>query len=68
MGWSVEQALTEASNFGCSVPAQLEFIADFGERLGGVPGYPRMPLGDKATQDQLNATLGPDGVVLRKAN
>jgi hypothetical protein len=58
MGWTVEQALTEASNFGCSVPAQLQFIADFGERLGDVPGYPRMPLGSaEVTTDELETTL-----------
>jgi hypothetical protein len=58
MGWGVEDALVEATNFGCSTPAQLQFIADFGDRLIGFPGYPRRGLGDvRATQVELEATL-----------
>jgi len=33
MGWDVTDALTEARNFGCSVPAQQAFIESFGVHL-----------------------------------
>jgi protein-tyrosine phosphatase len=33
MGWSAADALTEAKNFGCSVPMQQAFIDAFGLRL-----------------------------------
>lgn len=32
-GWSADDALTEAKNFGCSVPMQQEFIKQFGAML-----------------------------------
>ena len=33
MGWSVADAMTEAVNFGCTVPMQQAFIEDFGAGL-----------------------------------
>jgi protein-tyrosine phosphatase len=47
MGWSAADAVTEAVNFGCSVPGQQAFIREFGVMLlaGLVPGYPLRPLG-----------------------
>jgi len=33
MGWSAADALTEAKNFGCSVPMQQAFIQAFGVML-----------------------------------
>src|SRR5579859_7771963 len=35
MGWSLDDALLEAKNFGCSIPMQLDFIGDFGRQLAG---------------------------------
>ena len=61
MGWSSADALTEAVNFGCSVPGQQAFIREFGYLLlaGSVPGpYPRLALGSvHATPAQLAATI-----------
>jgi protein-tyrosine phosphatase len=73
MGWSAADALTEAKNFGCSVPSQQAFIQTFGKlleqqdqaRIGDEPSaglalgrYPLKPLGSvKATIDELTATL-----------
>ena len=34
-GWGVEDALTEAVNFGCIVPGQQAFIREFGQSLRG---------------------------------
>ena len=60
-GWSAADALTEAVNFGCSVPGQQAFISTFGAMLqaGPVAGrYPRLPLGSvMATPAQLSATI-----------
>lgn len=41
LGATVEEALADAQNFGCSQPDQLQFIADFGRMLqaGQIPGY-----------------------------
>lgn len=62
MGWSLEGALLEAKNFGCSIPDQLDFIQDFGEQLakGGLEsaGYPREPLGShRLTAAERDATI-----------
>jgi hypothetical protein len=61
-GWSIADALTEAINFGCSVPGQQAFIREFGEMMvaGFVPGrYPLRPPGSvSATPGQLLATIG----------
>ena len=60
-GWSAADALTEAVNFGCSVPGQQAFISTFGAMLqaGPVGGrYPLLPLGSvRATPAQLSATI-----------
>jgi hypothetical protein len=49
MGWSPADAQLEARNFGCSIPDQVDFIQDLGEKLAqgdpGLVGYPRQPLG-----------------------
>ena len=62
MGWNPEDALLEARNFGCSIPDQLDFIQDFGEKLAqGDPeiiGYPREPLGSHTlTASERGATI-----------
>jgi protein-tyrosine phosphatase len=61
MGWSFPDALTEAVNFGCTVPRQQAFIREFGEMLlaGSAPGrYPLLPPGSvSATPEQLAVTL-----------
>ena len=61
MGWSSADALTEAVNFGCSVPGQQAFIREFSYLLlaGSVPGpYPRLALGSvHPTPAQLAATI-----------
>jgi hypothetical protein len=61
MGWSIDDALIEAVNFGCSVPGQQAFIREFGEmlRAGLVIGrYPLRPLGSVSpTPGQLAATV-----------
>jgi hypothetical protein len=45
LGWSAADALTEAVNFGCSVPGQQAFIREFGELLlAGGPAAGRYPL------------------------
>ena len=62
MGWSLDAALLEARNFGCSIPDQLDFIQDFGEQLGSgslaLADYPRKPLGShRLTIAERNATI-----------
>lgn len=62
MGWSPQDALMEARNFGCSIPSQLAFIQNFGDKLAqGDPemnGYPRQPLGSHApTASERSATI-----------
>lgn len=62
MGWSADDALTEAVNFGCSVPGQQAFIREYGDLLlAGGPSagrYPLLPLGSvKPTAAELAATL-----------
>ncbi len=73
MGWSAQDALTEAKNFGCSVPMQQAFIEDFARKLdaqwkardAGAPlpfpalkGYPALRPGSvRATPRELSATL-----------
>jgi hypothetical protein len=73
MGWSAADALTEAKNFGCSVPSQQAFIQAFGKllqqqdgaRIGNEPcaglafgRYPLKSLGSvKATIEELTATV-----------
>jgi protein-tyrosine phosphatase len=73
MGWSVQDALTEAKNFGCSIPMQQAFIEDFWTKLEAqykaradnsplpypaLSRYPLLPPGAvKATPQQLSATL-----------
>jgi hypothetical protein len=62
LGWSAADALTEAVNFGCSVPGQQAFIREFGELLlAGGPAagrYPLLPPGSvKPTLALLAATL-----------
>lgn len=62
MGWNAAAALAEAVNFGCSVPGQQAFIAEFGELLlagGPTAGrYPLLPPGSvMPTPAQLTATL-----------
>jgi len=66
MGWSAADALTEAKNFGCSVPMQQAFIQDFGSLLqqrdrSGAPGsgrYPLKPLGSVTPGiEELTVTL-----------
>lgn len=45
LGWSAADALTEAVNFGCSVPGQQAFILGFGQLLlAGGPAAGRYPL------------------------
>jgi protein-tyrosine phosphatase len=60
MGWSIDDAVTEAVNFGCCIPAQQAFIREFGELLqkDGVGRYPLLPLGSvAATPEQLAASV-----------
>jgi hypothetical protein len=66
MGWSDEDTVTEAKNFGCSVPMQQHFIEEFAAELAnGIAvsattprKFPLKPLGSvKATPEQLSATL-----------
>jgi hypothetical protein len=61
MGWGAADALTEAVNFGCSIPGQQAFIREFGEMLlaGPVAGrYPLLPPSSiRATPRQLAATV-----------
>jgi hypothetical protein len=62
MGWSPQDAHMEARNFGCSIPDQLDFIEDFGEKLAQgdpeITGYPRQPLGSHAlTALERSATI-----------
>jgi hypothetical protein len=60
MGWGIDDAVTEAVNFGCCIPAQQAFIREFGELLlaEGVGRYPLLPLGSvSATPEQLAATV-----------
>jgi hypothetical protein len=64
MGWDAADALVEAANFGCSPPAQLAFIREFGDTLASgllgaaVGRYPLQPLGSiRATPEQLTATV-----------
>jgi Tyrosine phosphatase family len=60
-GWGVTDALTEAINFGCIVPAQQAFIRTFADLLqaGSSAGrYPLLPLGSvRATPAELAATI-----------
>jgi hypothetical protein len=60
-GWGVEDALTEAVNFGCIVPGQQAFIREFGQslRAASLAGrYPLLPIGSvSATPAQLSATF-----------
>lgn len=59
-GWGVDDALTEAVNFGCIVPGQQAFIREFGEtlRTASLAGrYPLLPIGSVSpTPAQLSAT------------
>jgi hypothetical protein len=64
MGWDAADSLVEAANFGCSPPAQLAFIREFGDTLAtgllgaAVGRYPLLPLGSvRATPEQLIATV-----------
>jgi Tyrosine phosphatase family len=61
MGWSIDDVLVEAVNFGCCVPGQQAFIREFGEMLlaGPVAGrYPLRPLGSVSpAPGQLTATV-----------
>jgi protein-tyrosine phosphatase len=60
MGWSADDALREAVNFGCSIPLQQAFIREFGENLAraAVGRYPLRPLGSvQPTPEQLAATV-----------
>jgi protein-tyrosine phosphatase len=68
MGWSAADALTEAKNFGCSVPMQQAFIQAFGLMLkrkdpASEPGpalgrYPLKPPGSvRATIEELTVTI-----------
>jgi protein tyrosine/serine phosphatase len=62
MGWSPADAQLEARNFGCSIPDQVDFIQDFGEKLAqgdpGLVGYPRQPLGShRMTAPERDATI-----------
>jgi hypothetical protein len=61
MGWSLDDALLEAGNFGCSIPMQLDFIQDFGRQLASgdlAAGYPSEPLGSHIlTAAEREATL-----------
>ncbi len=71
MGWSTADALTEAPNFGCSVPMQQAFIQAFGamlqaaDRAGGgqesssaLGAYPLRSLGSvTATIAELTASV-----------
>jgi protein tyrosine phosphatase (PTP) superfamily phosphohydrolase (DUF442 family) len=62
MGWGPEDALLEARNFGCSIPDQLDFIQEFGEKLAQgdrtIAGYPRRPLGShRLTALERGATI-----------
>lgn len=62
LGWSAADALTEAVNFGCSVPGQQAFILEFGQLLlAGGPAAGRYPLlrpgSVTPTPAQLTATL-----------
>jgi hypothetical protein len=73
MGWGVDDALTEARNFGNFVPMQLAFIEAFGDlladrslaRAAGVNLHPELqqyplltPGSVRATPRELTATLG----------
>jgi protein-tyrosine phosphatase len=73
MGWSADDALIEAKNFGCSVPMQQGFIEEFGQalqdryqaRVSERPDphpafgrYPLLPPGSvKATAEELATTI-----------
>ena len=73
MGWGISDALTEARNFGCSIPGQLAFIRRVGSTLTvgysaraggqrpagyGLGRYPlQQPGSVRATPEQLAATI-----------
>lgn len=73
MGWTVDDALSEARNFGLSVPMQVAFVEEFGRKLSaqssarkrGLPlpysilaHYPVLPYGSvRATPQQLSLRL-----------
>lgn len=60
MGWSADDALTEAENFGCCIPDQQAFIREYGDMLvAGAPGrYPLLPPGSvRPTPAELTATI-----------
>jgi len=62
MGWSPKDAQLEARNFVCSIPDQMDFIQDFGEKLAQddpeLIGYPRQPLGShNMTAPEQGATI-----------
>lgn len=44
-GWPAEKAIAEAQHFGCAMPDQIAFIAQFGSDLrhGAIAGYPVQP-------------------------
>ena len=62
MGWSPEDAVLEAKNFGCPIPGQIEFIEDFGQKLAQhddeLAPYPVRPLGSHIlTAEERDATI-----------
>lgn len=72
MGWGIKDALTEAGNFGCTIPMQHAFIETLGAQLTAraalgkgksarhpeLSPYPKKPPGSvKATEQQLSMTL-----------
>jgi hypothetical protein len=66
LGWSADDALTEAKNFGCSIPMQQAFIEHVGKLLEdqdqdqdpALGRYPLRPPGSvKATEAELTATV-----------
>jgi len=59
-GWSPDDAVTEAINFGCSPPGQQAFIRWYGDLLlsGSVGRYPLLPPGSVSpAPEQLRATV-----------
>ena len=60
-GWSTADALTEAINFGCSVPGQQAFIREFGDMLLAARPRPVPATAARIGQrdaGQLSATIG----------
>jgi hypothetical protein len=57
-GWTLENALHEARQFGCAMPDQLTFIQDRASAAASIPGWPGVqPSNDVLSQ---TATMNKD--------